>query len=360
MANLRIPIDLDVLKSSGITPPKLLDLIKPLGTHIGQPFLQHIEKNGIKDIGTLTLLHERSALVNEVSTKPGFKKVIKSITSEHEWSLTEPKGSWFELIVGYLTIKAGEEPFFEQKIAGIPKDILLRSNSIHIECKSFLTAATIKEIYTEHKEVFEAIKKIYPEGTWHVQVTRDITDGKALNDLIGIFKSNSTETLKDYTNDSLKITITQTENIKPTGKWKHGETLGLFGVEFPTDTLRRPFQIISDGYLSIHFSGPHFDQYHRFENSIIEKYRQMVEGLCNLIAIDTNDFTGDIEELTRKLSGFILTAENPKISGLLLINRRAEKKEIVLTLNLIKNPYGIVKIPEDFAKAIIGQYKIVC
>lgn len=129
-----------MLEICGISQPELKEQIHILEKYLGETFIDTLFKryNGL-DVSLINQICERSVLLEALATVLGFSKIQRRIvdSKNHRVSLDEPHGEWFQLTVGYLLISVNEQLIFEQKIDGIPKDILIRDGNIHIECRSF-------------------------------------------------------------------------------------------------------------------------------------------------------------------------------------------------------------------------------
>ena len=140
-----------VLDACGISQPELQERIRLLEEHIGQSFIESILKRKGLDVQMINQICERSILVESLSSQSGFNRIRNRILRSKDPmpSFVEPHGEWFQLVVGYVMKSIGEQLIFEQKIEGVPKDILLRGSTIHIECKSFGSGAALKSAISD-------------------------------------------------------------------------------------------------------------------------------------------------------------------------------------------------------------------
>ena len=140
MSMISIDYPQTMLEMCGISKAELEERILLLKNHLGEPFVEALfSRYGGLSVALINQICERSVLLESLSTASGFNRIRARIIKQknHPASLDEPHGEWFQLIVGYLLESVDEQPLFEQKIDGDPKDILLRQGDIHIECKSF-------------------------------------------------------------------------------------------------------------------------------------------------------------------------------------------------------------------------------
>jgi hypothetical protein len=141
-----------MLDMCGISHSELEKRIRLLEKHLGEPFIESLFKRyGGLSVALINQICERSVLVESLSTAPGFAVIRKRIVNpkNNASSLDEPHGEWFQLIVGYLLRSVNEQPLFEQKVDGNPKDILLRQGDVHIECKSFRGSEALNKALNE-------------------------------------------------------------------------------------------------------------------------------------------------------------------------------------------------------------------
>lgn len=146
-----------MLEMCGISQSELEEQIHLLKKHFGKLFIEALFKryDGLS-VALINQICERSILAESLATASGFERIKKKIVNPKNnlCSLDEPHGEWFQLIVGFLLKSINEQPLFEQKIDGDPKDILIREGYIHIECKSFRGSEAINK----------ALNKLIPFG----------------------------------------------------------------------------------------------------------------------------------------------------------------------------------------------------
>jgi hypothetical protein len=277
--------------------PTIQERIKILEKHFGKSFMDSIlkSKNGL-DIADINVICNRTIIAQSVSSISGFNKIKDQIVSNPKPSLNEPHGQWFQLEVGYILKSIGEFPIFEKKIDNNPKDILIRDEKIHIECKSFWGGKAWEKAANEYLKSGEIpkIKSDSPKG-FAVKMT----------------------------------TMSTVDNL-----------------------IGRPFipPII-------------INEFHRFlSNGVKEKYNQLLDGFCNLIAFNCTEFTSDIHRIQEPILDLLRSAEYPRISGFLVIQNEGISQYDLLglpyTVDLIESPFAAVKVPHDLPQALRRQIKI--
>jgi hypothetical protein len=144
-----ITLQQNAIERCGITQKQFDAKINVLTKYIGDSILNSIEKG--LSLQTINEVFRRAHLLEVLSTKVGFNRVVTEIARCPFMSLYQPKGQWFQLLVAYILHRIGEDFVFEQDVQGIkgqPKDILLRSGSVIFECKSFDMHSTLQKIFS--------------------------------------------------------------------------------------------------------------------------------------------------------------------------------------------------------------------
>jgi hypothetical protein len=300
---------------------------------------------------------ERSAIIETVLPRPGFGKVALVIARDLQSSLSAPEAAWFQLLVGYLAAAAGEEIAFETAIAGsAPKDVVMRSGAVQIECKAFLMATDLIEIWRTHRDCFQGIRDLVPKGNWHVEIFSEWSRAWSFEPYIQLVRDLGLEGLKA---EDHRLTISPSEHkSEPIGTWAPGARMQVFGTT-TTPPVVFPFSMVTGDERSILFSGPRFDEIARFQNSVHDKHHQMLPDVCNIIALDTADFTGEVATLPQRL-GQVFSAElNRRVSGLFLVARSvAAGGRTVVRYELEQNPHAMIGVPDALVRALTGEVHI--
>lgn len=351
---------IEVFKKRGLTPTDLISIFNFFRKHLGDKWLKKISERPITDQSTAVQICEAAIILNLLENCPGFNTVIKAIRNSSEISLYMPEGDWFQIYVGSVLVLNKEEIQFEKSIRGsAPKDIVLREKTVQIECKAFLMSEWVKIIWRAHAETFRAISNLFPKGNWRVSINRDWNERRDLGDVIECIKM-----IPDFNAEQIAKkapylqVIPSAHKMEPTGSWdpEKIKMMGIFGTATPSEGIEMPFSAAYANGVSILFEGPHFDQFTRYENAISEKHYQMVDGACNILAMNTDSFTGDTNSLPRKLNDVLSNRQIDKISGLLLVSKKSNLESSALKLFLLENPRASVPVPSDLKKKLTGEY----
>jgi hypothetical protein len=357
---LIIDIGQHTLQECRVSLDEVFRRIQVIELHLGQTVIEKISRRGILDTDDLSLILERSDLLDALSGKVGFRAVTSKIS--RSGSLLEPEAEWFQLRIGGILARTEPDVAFEQDLNGAPKDLLLRRDTIHIECKSFVLAPAAKDIYDAHAHAFAEVKRIHPDGAWWIQIDRDSRDGDPIREVVQIFRSSSIDDLRRYPagEKGFVITVGPTASLRGSLP-KSVVSFGVSGVDrlIESSSIFRPYSQTTDGALTVSFSGPLLDQTNKFESAIIDKKRQMVPGICNIIALDVDDFTGDFSSLEKRLQGLFQPGRNKDISAFLLIGFRAEQEcSVVANVDVMTNPHAEVVAPADLVEALNTSHTI--
>jgi hypothetical protein len=285
-----------LLDLCGISQPELEERIRLLETCFGRPSMDTIfnRYNGL-DVALVKTICECSVIVEALSSTSGFDTIRRKIIRGHPQYLGHPPGEWLQLKVGYILKTIEEQPIFEQKINGIPKDIFLRNETIHIECKSFGGGKEFEKVVNQFMKTGKVpeIKTEYPKGF-----------------------------------NRTYILISSVDNLL-------GKPL------FP------PFEV---------------NEFPRFlSNGVEKKYRQLLDGVCNIIAFNSSYFGND-HGIRYPILDLLQSGNYPLISGFLVIDSAMNLSDNLLgsvcSTDLIENPFADVKIPQDLSHALKQQIRI--
>jgi hypothetical protein len=142
-----IILDQPVIDKCATTPQEFDGWIETLADHLGSSAIaaarQNLSMSHVSHIGRCALQ------LRTLSNVSGFRSVVRQIRSARPLSLYEPHGAWFHLQVAYLLCSIGEADLrLEQVVNGIPRDIVLRQGQVHVECRSFDIASTVRKVFS--------------------------------------------------------------------------------------------------------------------------------------------------------------------------------------------------------------------
>lgn len=109
--------------------------------------------------------------------------------------------------------------------------------------------------------------------------------------------------------------------VEPIGDSSRSPRMGGIFGQFSMSGLEVPFSMCYGPKVTVLFEGPRFEQLRRYSAVLIEKRRQMLEGWCNLLALDTDEYTGDKSSLSERLRNLIEDRPDSLISGLMLLSK---------------------------------------
>lgn len=349
-------------EARGIGAGEFAKRLAVISEHLGHTILDNLASTPIDDLSTVNQFCERTTVLAVTSGFPGFPKIAEAILEVPSASLSKPEPRWFQLLVGYALAMRGERPVFEEAIGGSPpKDIVLRGGASQVECRAFLLAQDLIEIWAAHREAFLQIKALLPEGDWQIDIlaTWDPVDQPRWSPatLIETVRGPGIQGI-DPAKEGFRISRAS-HGITPEGEWQKDETVQMFGAtaEAPEHT---PFSMVYGDKRSVAFRGPRFDEFKRIAGAVMNKQHQLISGVANIVALDTGDFVGEVSTLTSRLAELFSPEHNQKLSAILLVETKAEPKHHAtqLTTQLIENPYALVKLPTDLAERLTSNVAI--
>ena len=360
----KLPIRLDlgssamaVFEARGISPSDLTERVHLLWRHLGQPILNKVIHRPIEDQGAAITISDSSALLAAVDGCQGLSSVAKTIRRNPNGSLNTPVGEWLQLTVGAALRSHKFEISFEQPVGdGGPKDIVMRSRSVQIECKAFLMSPWLKEIWRCQIDTCRRLVPSLPKGRWRIAVDRDWTTNRSLDDVIELVEVAHRAGKDVTTIDTKEVMVTASEHVmEPYGGLTAG---GIFGT-FPRSGVEVPFSASYESGVSVLFEGPHFDQFLRYSVVLAEKYYQMVEGWCNILALDTDQYTGQRDSLSDRLRAILEAQHDSRISGLLLLSKSRGKDQTEVRFLLVENSAASVPVDSSLASVLSQPFLLV-
>lgn len=287
----------------GITYEEFHERLNYIKNEISPVIASDIEGRDHLDVSTILIVLNRARIVERLIKNPGFDRVKKSISQSKDPrpSLYEPHGEWFQLVVGDMLTSFGEDVSFEQMITGSShhKDIVIRNEAVVIECKSFVES-------TKTKNCFLAA-----------------LNGERLSEI----------------NPSTPKEFNQRRGIFPTFPWVSGER-DRHGIAWVTT-----------------------NDYPRFYSAAIaDKYHQMVQEKCNIIAVNVSKITDDIFIVRSSIAELLKENNYNRISGVILMKSEGISGEdykmkgvLRYRMSLIENPIAEIQIPAEIVNYFSWQ-----
>jgi hypothetical protein len=244
----------------------------------------------------------------------GFEKVAKALKASFGKVDRETLGEWFQLRLAKSLKEIGETPVLEAKINNKPKDILIRGGKVHIECKSFRRPVVCNSVYHEYQKFFKTLRDVLGDGEWVVTLKGKYS-GNYFNAIRSLQHDNFRRNdLFDIHKSDAPIVRVNVKNVM-----KHGAPeLYLFGKQYMEGTKVTPMAYLCiPGSFGIKFIGPEIDFVNAFLSTLHQKYKQMIDGVCNVLALDVSGIVGDFSDLQSELIKAIQLSNYHKISAVL-------------------------------------------
>lgn len=346
-----------ILQFCNMTAAELLGRVRVLDSYFGASILTGVMERGVRDIGTVSLLCERSIVAEGVAATDGFGRVAGDIAGDPGTSLSTPGERWFQLGMGYILTMLGERITFggDDYAEGA---IRLREGRLRIDCRGALVAQTLRQIFAGHRQICETMNTLCCKGKWMIHIDRHYHDGAPVQDLIEMLRRMPAEELPVRGSVRHGISMTATAEERP-GADSRG--MEILATEETVDTLRHPRSLMMNSSLSLYIEGPYFDQYEHMQEVILDAAgcpdSYCPDG-CRLVAIDTDEFAGGNNTLKSHLENLFRRQPLGNIAGVLLVQTEREERGAAFTIDLVTNPEAARPLPEDFACAIQGRHRI--
>jgi hypothetical protein len=344
-----IPINKSVLQFCNLTATELMGRVKVLDNYFGATSFTKVLQRGIRDIGTVSLLCERSVVAQSLATTTGFQRVVGNIAAHPDFSLSAPGDCWLQLGLGYILSNLGERIVFGG-MENTRGTILLRDGRLSVECRGSLVEQTMRDIFIGHRNIVDVMSSRGCKGRWTIHIDRPYCDGQAIRELTEILRHTPVEHLPATTWPG--ISIVMTDEHQPAKRSRSAEQT----PDKNSDTCRYPRSLMMHDSLSLLLEGPYFDQYALMEKFVVEAGER--EGSCRLVAIDTDEFAGGIEAVKARLEALFQSRRLAHVAAVLLVQTEREGRGTTFTIEALFNPGSVQVIPEDFSRLLTGRHKI--
>lgn len=345
-----IPINRTILQFCNLTAAELMGRVQVLDNYFGSAVLARVLQRGVRDIGTVSLLCERSVVAERLASTSGFQQIAGDIACEPDISLSAPGDRWFQLGLGYILTTLGERIVFGG-MDNTRGTILLRDGRLNLECRSSLVDKTLRDVFTGHRQICDVLNSRGCKGRWMIHIDRHYYDGDPIRELIGMLRHTAVEDIPATTWPGISITATDEDYPGRTNR-----SMEMLTTDEKRDPFRYPRSLLINDGLSLWLEGPYFDQYAFMEEIIVEAGDR--DGGCRLIAIDTDEFAGGTDILKERLEFVFRSQSLVNISAVLLVQTEREERGAAFTIEVLANPDSAWPVPEDFTCAVEGRHRI--
>lgn len=344
-----IPINKTILQFCNLTATELMGRVRVLDDYFGCDVLSKVWQRGVRDIGTVSLLCERSVVAENLATISGFQRVASNIAANPEFSLSTPGDCWFQLGLGYILTTLGERIVFGG-LENTRGTILMRDGQLSMECHGSLVEQTLRDIFTGHKQISDVMSNRGCKGKWTIRLDRPYSDGYSIRELIEILRYTPVEHLLATTWPGISIAMAD-EYQRGSGREIEAGTM-----DEAKAVHNSPHSLMMNNGLSLSIEGPYFDEYALMEKRVLEANER--EGGCRLVAIDTGEFAGGVSVLKAHLESLFQSQQLAHVAAVILVQTEREERGTAFTIELLANPASVQPVPENFARALTGQHRI--
>jgi hypothetical protein len=309
---------------------QFIGYVEDLVTVFGEGYLSYYDANNHLLPQHIRAILEDAQLVASVRSLPGFRKVAKALKASFRKVERETVGEWFQLKLAKSLKEVGEVPVLEKKVKGVPKDILLRDDTVHIECKSFCRPTTVcAAVYQAQDEFLKKLQAKLGNGDWMLTLRGQYSDGYSIPD--SAFSGSRIEDNEFFElrkSVIVDIKLRSVENAK-----EHGvREVSFRGVQYLDGKRAVPFTYVCvPGSFNVKVIGPNIDFVNPILSPLHEKYSQMVDGVCNVLALNVTNVVGDFEVLSREICQALTLFKFQKLSGLMLVALKSTQCSIVMS-----------------------------
>jgi hypothetical protein len=131
--------------------------------------------------------------------------------------------------------------------------------------------------------------------------------------------------------------------------------MGLFGVGFADNGSRFPFFMGAGRHSTTVIRGPRLDDFARVYSALVDKQRQMVQGGCNIIALDSTELGGDVPAFRDRLAAVLHDENVREVSAMVFVNRSDNSYFTEVSFDLMKNPAAEVPCSDALERLFKGQ-----